>query len=74
LSDRELAAFRGMYPGPYRTAQSYCDYFGPLREVVCRMTGETVIHVKDDGFRGQARLVIRHIAAALNLLPTSIRT
>jgi hypothetical protein len=68
LSKRELTAFHGMYPGPYRTAHSHCEYRGRCHEVICETSGESVIHAFDRSFRGQARLVARQIAAALNSL------
>jgi hypothetical protein len=66
LSKRELTAFRGMYPGPYRTAHSHCEYRGRCHEVICDTSGESVIHAFDRSFRGQAQLVTSVIAVALN--------
>jgi hypothetical protein len=70
LSDRELAAFRGMHPGPYHTAPDHCEYRGNIESVDCVTSDDSVISVYDREFRGQARLVTRQIAAALNQLPT----
>ena len=68
LSDREIAAFRGMYPGPYRSAKCKCQYRGPGYEVRSEPTGDCVLFIYDHSFRGQARLVTAVIAELLNAM------
>ena len=66
LSDREIAAFRGMHTGPYRSAKCNCEYRGPGYEVCSVAIGSCVLYVYDRSFRGQARLVTAVVAHLLN--------
>lgn len=68
LSPRELAAFRGMHTGPYRSAKFKCDYVGTAYEVRSETTDDRVIDIYDRSFRGQARLVTTLIAELLNVM------
>lgn len=68
LSEREIAAFRGMHAGPYRSAKCKCDYRGNGYQVLSETTGDCVIYVYDRTFRGQARLVTAVIAELLNAM------
>ena len=62
LSDLEIAMFRGMHFGPYRTTKLHCDYRGDGYEVVCKSSGNTVITIHDR----QDRMIARRIATVLN--------
>ncbi len=66
LSDRLIAAFRGMYSGPYRSAKCKCDYRGPGYEVLSETTGDSLLYVYDRSFRGQEKIVTEVIAELLN--------
>ena len=68
LSPREIAAFRGMHPGPYQSAKCKCDYRGNGYQILSATTGDCVIYVYDRSFRGQARLVTAVIAELLNAM------
>jgi hypothetical protein len=68
LSSEEIAAFRSLFPGPYRSAKLHSDYGFPIYHVVSETTGGSVISVYENSFRGQARFVTSVIADALNKL------
>ncbi len=69
LSDSKIAAFRGMHPGPYRSAKCNCEYRGPGYEVRSETTSNCVVYVYDRSYRGQAKLVTAVIAELLNDMP-----
>ncbi len=68
MSEREIAMFRGMYSGSYRSVAAHCDYRGPGYEVLSGTVAESVVFVYDRAFRGQAKLVSEQIAVALNAM------
>ena len=68
LSEHEIAAFFGMYPGPFAVKAFHCDYRGPGIEIACDTSGESALQIYNNTFRGHARLVSNSIARALKLL------
>ncbi|MGE3777850.1 MAG: hypothetical protein AB7F89_11735 [Pirellulaceae bacterium] len=68
LSEYELAAFRGMHPGPFAISRFTCPLYGRRWEVRCRTTRRSVI-ISDTSAPRLERVATATIASVLNALP-----